>query len=189
MPRLHFVTLGIGCLFPSVASRFRLRLRGTLPHPRILFSFSRVLSTRPGRRIRKHHISSFPATTKRLRQQLAAGESDWSLSALSVFFQVRPAPLQPPEPRAPGTQKPREKLLTFKRHTADFHTTKHEPLRFGIPLNTHSANKNIVAQTSTVVLDTTVQMSCVTKGNRQGTRPSTPSQKTLCPTEVGFQTP
>ena len=25
------------------------------------------------------------------------------------------------------------------------------------------------------------------KGNRQGTRPSTPSQKTLCPTEVGFQ--
>ena len=34
--------------------------------------FSRVLSTRPGRRIRKHHISSFPATTKRLRQQLAS---------------------------------------------------------------------------------------------------------------------
>ena len=86
MPQLHSVTFGIGCLFPSVASRFRLRLRGTLPHPRILFSFSRVLSTRPGRRIRKHHISSFPATTKRLRQQLAAGESDWSLSAWSVFF-------------------------------------------------------------------------------------------------------
>ena len=39
MPRLHFVTLGIGCPSPSVASRFRLRLRGTLPHPRILLSF------------------------------------------------------------------------------------------------------------------------------------------------------
>ena len=90
MPRLHFVTLGIGCPSPSVVSRIRLRLRGTLPHPRILLSFSRVLSTRPGRRIRKHHISSFPATTKRLRQQLAAGESDWSLSALSAFFQVHP---------------------------------------------------------------------------------------------------
>ena len=64
---------------------------------------------------------------------------------------------------APGAQKLQEKLLTFKRHTADFHTTKHEPLRFGIPLNIHSANKNIVAQTSTVVFDTTVQMSCVTK--------------------------
>ena len=39
MPRLHFVTLGIGCPSPSVVSRFRLRLRGTLPHPRILLSF------------------------------------------------------------------------------------------------------------------------------------------------------
>ena len=39
MPRLHFVTLGIGCPSPSVVSRIRLRLRGTLPHPRILLSF------------------------------------------------------------------------------------------------------------------------------------------------------
>ena len=112
---------------------------------------------------------------------------------LSLFFgrishQASPS-RHTPEPRAPGTQKPREKLLTFQRHSVDFPTTKHEPLRFGISLNIHSANKNIVAQTSTVVFDTTAQMSCVTKGNRQGTRPSTPSQKTLCPTEVGFQTP
>ena len=32
-------SLSIGCLFPSVVSRIRLRLRGTLPHPRIHLSF------------------------------------------------------------------------------------------------------------------------------------------------------
>lgn len=40
------------------------------------------------------------------------------------------------KPRAPGTQKPREKLLTFQRHTADFPTTKHQPLCSAITINT-----------------------------------------------------
>ena len=40
------------------------------------------------------------------------------------------------KPRAPGTQKPREKLLTFKRHTADFPTTKPQPLCSAITINT-----------------------------------------------------
>ena len=41
-----------------------------------------------------------------------------------------------PLARAPGAQKPREKLLTFQRHSVDFPTTKHQPLCSAITINT-----------------------------------------------------
>ena len=41
-----------------------------------------------------------------------------------------------PLARAPGAQKPREKLLTFQRHSVDFSPTKHQPLCSAITINT-----------------------------------------------------
>ena len=103
MPRLHFVTLGIGCPSPSVVSRIRLRLRGTLPHPRILLSFFPCIidASRPPNKetpylfLSRDHKAAAGCESLRLEAvtrpqgvwvQLAAGESDWSLSAWSVFF-------------------------------------------------------------------------------------------------------
>ena len=96
MPQLHSVTFGIGCLFPSVASRFRLRLRGTLPHPRILLSFFPCIidASRPPNKetpylfLSRDHKAAAGCESLRLEAvtrpqgvwvQLAAGESDWSL--------------------------------------------------------------------------------------------------------------
>ena len=112
----------------------------------------------------------------------------------TCLWHLPPSP-QPPhsqkkskKPRAPGTQKPREKLLTFQRHSVDFSHDKTPAALLRHNYKYLLKQKRIMHKTC-VVTQTTVQHDLVTKGNRQGTRPSTPSQKTLCPTEVGFQTP
>ena len=136
MPQLHSVTFGIGCLFPSVASRFRLRLRGTLPHPRILLSFFPCIidASRPPNKetpylflSRDHKAAA--AAARRRRERLVA------VCVVCVFPSAsRPSPT--PRTRAPGTQKPREKLLTFQRHSVDLSPTKHQPLCSAITINT-----------------------------------------------------
>ena len=102
-PPLHSVTPSVGCPSSSVASRFRLRLRGTLPHPRILLSFFPCIidASRPPNKetpylfLSRDHKAAAGCESLRLEAvtrpqgvwvQLAAGESDWSLSAWSVFF-------------------------------------------------------------------------------------------------------
>ena len=88
MPRLHFVTLGIGCPSPSVVSRIRLRLRGTLPHPRILLSFFPCIidASRPPNKETPYLFFSRDHKAAAAAARELASESDWSLSAWSVFF-------------------------------------------------------------------------------------------------------
>ena len=88
MPRLHFVTLGIGCPSPSVVSRIRLRLRGTLPHPRILLSFFPCIidASRPPNKETPYLFLSRDHKAAAAAARELASESDWSLSAWSVFF-------------------------------------------------------------------------------------------------------
>ena len=92
MPQLHSVTFGIGCSSPSVVSRIRLRLRGTLPHPRILLSFFLCIidASRPPNKETPYLFLSRDHKAAAAAARELASESDWSLSALSVFFQVRP---------------------------------------------------------------------------------------------------
>ena len=91
-PPLHSVTPSVGCPSSSVASRFRLRLRGTLPHPRILLSFFPCIidASRPPNKETPYLFLSRDHKAAAAAARELASESDWSLSAWSAFFQVHP---------------------------------------------------------------------------------------------------
>ena len=112
---------GIGCSSPSVAASLRL-LAPSLHAP--LHSVTPPGSLQASVAAVTHTPVTFCNTLRRL-----------SLFFGRISHQASPS-RHTPEPCAPGTQKPREKLLTFQRHSVDFPTTKHQPLCSAITINT-----------------------------------------------------